>query len=185
MVSGLGSTCRSVILHLFRIPALRALAISSLAWLIVFGLLKERLWRGPRSGFFEDATVYDLGYSATRQEEARQWAAVQEDDLDQNHDHSRSQDPAICAAFVTYNRPQRQYLNESIGSMLAGLTINERDALNVRLLFAHSDPTVHPDWDRRWLGSLDSWSGYNLTEPEMEKVRYVEEERNFYIKGVL
>lgn len=185
MAGGLGPACKSVFLHLARLSAFRALAISTVAWLVLFGLLKERLWRDPRSGFFEDATVYDLGYSAVRQEEARIWTATQESNPGHNYNSSTGHDPLICAAFVTYNRPGRQYLNESIGSMLAGITTNERDVLNLRLLFAHSDPTVHPDWDRTWLGSLNSWAGYNFTEPEMEKVRSLEQERKFYVKGVL
>lgn len=69
--------------------------------------------------------------------------------------------------------------------MLAGLTDDERNAINVRLLFAHSDPTVHPDWDRKWLRAVDSWSTYNLTQSDFERTKVVEKERNFYVKGVL
>jgi hypothetical protein len=153
-------------------------------WLVTFGLLKTALWREPRSGFFQDKTVYDLQYSSVRQDEARAWVDEQESRLDSSRNDVGSK-PVICAALATYRRSTRQYLNETIGSMLAGLTDDERDALNVRILFAHADPVEHPDWDRKWLRSVDSWSGYNLTKSELERAILAEKERNFYVKGVM
>lgn len=176
--------CHEVIKRLLRIPAFRALLLSTALWLITFGLLKERLWREPRSGFFEDATVYDLGYSAVRQTEARAWASVQGTEVTAPP-VSTAHKPVMCAALATYNRPGIQYLNETVGSMLAGLTVDERNALNVRILFAHSDPSDHPDWGRKWLEAVDSWSGYNVTESDFEEAKAAEKERNFYVKGVL
>lgn len=170
--------------RLLQSHAIRAFLISAAVWLTAFGLLKERLWRAPRSGFFEDAKVYDLGYSALRQEEARAWTSAQNSGVNHRLQFAAATAP-ICAALVTYDRPQRQYLNETIGSMLMDLTADERQAINVRLVFAHTDPAVHPDWNRTWLQVLDSWTGYNATEQDLETVRKAEEERNFYFKGVL
>ncbi|KJY01324.1 hypothetical protein TI39_contig297g00006 [Zymoseptoria brevis] len=76
--------------------------------------------------------------------------------------------------------------NETIGSLLEDLTADEREALDVRLLFAHSEPSVHPDWNRTWLRAIDSWSGYDdLTKSELERVLIAEKDRNFYVKGVV
>jgi hypothetical protein len=180
--------------YLSTFPAVRVLLFATIVWLTLFGLLKERLWRDPRSGFFDPAKAYDLHYSAIRQEQARAWIAEQ--DQIRVPDHGRSklylssssipEPAAICVGLVTCNRPGRQYLNETIGSMLEGLTADERKALNVRLLFAHSDPSVHPDWDQNWLRGIDAWSGYeNLTLSETRRLRRAERERNFYVKGVM
>jgi hypothetical protein len=62
-----------------------------------------------------------------------------------------SSDPVICAAVVTVRRDNVQYLNTTIGTMLAGLSQEERSAVHARLLFADTDPQVHPDYGRQWL----------------------------------
>lgn len=87
--------------------------------------------------------------------------------------------------MATYKRPERQYLNESLGSLLVGLTPEERRALHIKVLFSHTDPWTHPDWNRTWLRVLDSWSGYELSDSEMTDVRAVEAEENFYVKGIM
>ena len=164
--------------------ATRVCLVTGFTWFLLFITLKHFLWRDPHSGFFQDATVYELGYSALRRDEARAYIAIH-DQGDQNAALLSGHDPTICAAMVTYKRPQRQYLNESIGSLLVGLTTEERQALNIRLLFSHSDPWRHPDWNRTWLQVVDSWSGYELSASKLSEVRDIEAEENFYAKGVM
>jgi hypothetical protein len=57
--------------------------------------------------------------------------------------------------MVTVKRNKVQYLNDTIGSMLVGLTPEERSAIDVRLLFADFDASIHPEWNELWLKKLD------------------------------
>lgn len=163
----------------------RALIGTLIAWLLLFGLCKQLLWRDPHSGFFSEEGVYDLGYSTARQAEAHAYIDQAEvDNALAAPRGSQKPPPVICAGVTTFKRDPINYLNETVGSMLAGLTSEERSALNVRLLFAHVDPTIHVDWNRDWLRVVDQWAGYNATREELDRIRSWETEPNFYAKGV-
>ncbi|GAB7335357.1 hypothetical protein MBLNU13_g07743t2 [Cladosporium sp. NU13] len=134
--------------------------------------------------FFSEDGVYDLDYSSFRQAEAHEYIA-QADAGDHNQTQSpRTGTPSICAAITTFNRKGRQYLNETVGSMLAGLTDEERNELEVQLLFAHVDSTIHSDWNARWLDTLDRWGTYNVSDERLSQVQEWETAQNFYAKGV-
>lgn len=96
-----------------------------------------------------------------------------------------SNDPVICAGIVTVKRDPLQYLNKTIGSMLAGLTDEERSAMHIRLLFAETEPQMHPDYRQHWLDHLESAETYNVSSEDFVHLRELEEARNFFKKGVL
>jgi hypothetical protein len=180
-------------------PAARVLVLCSLIWLLCFGYGRFFLWRDPHSAYFRSETVYDLGYSAARQNESRAFVANVTREL-ANHDASETREgiptrpktgpsPAICAAFVTVRRDSdaaRLYLADALGSMLAGLDPRERAALNVSLLFADTDPARHPDWRAPWVRALaDSAAGYvGVSDIVLSGLRQAEEERDLQLKGV-
>lgn len=96
-----------------------------------------------------------------------------------------SSDPVICAGVVTVRRDNVQYLNTTIGTMLAGLSQEGRSAVHARLLFADTDPQVHPDYRRQWLERLDHVETYNVSSNTLAHLRALEDAQNFYEKGVL
>jgi len=97
-----------------------------------------------------------------------------------------SENPEICAAFVTVRRDGKQYIDVAVGSMLEGLTDEERSKLYSYVFFANTDPAVHPTWDKPWLrNAVDAALSYNVSESTMEHLRELEEKRDFYAKGVL
>lgn len=173
------------ILDLTNSLAGRTLVFAIVLWLLIFAICKKFLWRDPHAAFFSEDGVYDLGYSLTRQSQAHEFIdrANSESSAPSRKDSTSS--PVICAAITTFNRHGRQYLNETVGSMLASLTAEERTALDVRLLFAHADSALHPDWNKSWLNSLNAWGGYNVTRQEMDHIKELEQKQNFYEKGVL
>lgn len=65
----------SSLFAILRTRPIRIILATGCSWLFLFVVLKHFLWRDPHSGFFEDATVYDLGYSALRRDEARTYIA--------------------------------------------------------------------------------------------------------------
>lgn len=62
-------------LRILSLPAARALLLCSLVWLLGFSYGRLFLWRDPHSAYFQSESVYDLGYSAVRQQEARDFIA--------------------------------------------------------------------------------------------------------------
>jgi hypothetical protein len=180
---------RSLFRQLLKLPPVRILIATGTIWLTVFTLFKFTLWREPHSAFFKSDHVYDLKYSALRQKEAIEFvrnANVSDAHRSPEADQVKSAfPPIICAAFVTIKRDNQQYLEESIGSMLHSLYPEERQALYLSLLFADTNPSVHPSWQQTWTHNLaDRVSTYNLTKEEMEKVKGAEEQRNWYVKGL-
>lgn len=175
------------------LPSIRALISSSagvtfactaIIWLSIFAACKHLLWRDPHAAFFSEDGVYDLHYSSFRQAEAHEYIAQAEAGARNRTETPRTGTPTICAAITTFNRNGRQYLNETVGSMLAGLTDEERNELEVQLLFAHVDSTIHPDWSARWLDTLDRWGTYNVSDGHLSQVQEWETAQNFYAKGV-
>jgi hypothetical protein len=166
-------------------PVGYTLACTLLVWLLIFAGCKQLLWRDPHAAFFQEEGVYDLRYSLVRQAEAHTY--INDAEFNTTLLLPNKQDkppPVICAAYATFRRGGREYLNESIGTMLEGLTKEERSILDVRVLFAHTDPTVHSDWGKGWLHVLDNWSGYNVSQEQLEHLRELENVKNFYEKGV-
>ena len=175
------------------LPAIRVLVTSSagitlactaILWLSIFAACKQLLWRDPHTAFFSEEGVYDLDYSSFRQAEAHEFIAQANSGAHNRTHISGISSPSICAAITTFNRNGRQYLNETVGSMLAGLTDEERNELEVQLLFAHVDSTVHPDWNARWLEAMDQSGTYNVSREDLSRVQEWEAAQNFYAKGV-
>jgi hypothetical protein len=164
--------------------ASKTLACATLVWLLIFATCKRLLWRDPHAAFFSETGAYDLKYSLLRQAEAQEYIHDIETNVRHPRPEAARQVPVICAAITTFKRDGRQYLNGTVGTMLAGLTNEERSLLEVRLLFAHADGVVHPDWDSRWLDTVDHWSGYNVSQEDLTHIQELEKAQNFYAKGV-
>jgi hypothetical protein len=190
-------------LRILSLPAARALIVCGLIWLLTFAYGRLFLWRDPHSAYFRSESVYDLDYSAVRQQQAREFIArATESTKTNSNDNSNNNGapkpkpppkagdtPALCAAFVTVRRDSdaaRLYLSDALGSMLSGLDVRERSALSLKLLFANTDPTQHPDWDAPWVRALaDEAAGYrNLTSLQSAGLRKAEEEKDLQLKGV-
>ena len=162
----------------------KTLACTAILWLLVFAACKQLLWRDTHAAFFSETGVYELDYSLYRQAEAHEFIQHANTDAHGPRPENTKPAPVICAAITTFNRDGRQYLNETVGSMLVGLTMEERSVLDVRLLFAHAEGAVHPDWDSGWLDTLDHWGGYNVSKEDLEHIYELETTQNFYAKGV-
>ena len=195
------------------IPAVQALAVSSLLWLIIFVYCNYALWRDPHGAYFHSENVYDLDYSLVRQEESRGFlhqltlkslsnatTTDETDDADDTGDNippipppvHASDHPILCAAFATVRRPRNpnavHYFSDSVGSMLEGLTPKERAAINATVLFANADdPTKHPDYSAPWLPALvDHYAGYeHLSDDEIAELLRLQKGEDFQRKGVL
>ncbi|KAL4752036.1 hypothetical protein BDW72DRAFT_172330 [Aspergillus terricola var. indicus] len=131
--------------------------------------------------------VYDLDYSLHREHEAWHFISRHNVAIDPP-DYTRgalNRTPSVCVAMVTVRRELDTYFEASVGSLLEGLTERERRALYLSVLFADTDPTVHPSWGQKWVDRLvDEAGSYNVSTEQLEHLRMLERQRNFYEKGV-
>ncbi|RDW82956.1 transmembrane protein [Coleophoma crateriformis] len=160
----------------------RALIVSVACWLVAFQYCRYAFWRNPHSAFFQSEHVYDLQYSNYRKQQALEYIA--DNGAEDTPQHNLASPPEVCAAFVTVKR-EIQYVEAAIGSLLEGLTGEERENLHAYVLFANSDPTIHPTYSQPWLRKMvDSAEGYNVSVEVLDHLRELEAARNFYEKGV-
>ena len=172
----------------YRIRAIKAFFVSAILYLFAFQYCRNRYWRDPHSAFFDISHVYEWKYSLIREHEANHYVSFQEnnDDLKPGEIVKSGDNPLLCAAFVTVKRDVDNYFEESIGSMLEGLDPRERRALYLKVLFANTDPTRHPNWAQRWMDRLvDSAETYNVSESTFQYLQKLEVDRDFRTKGVL
>ncbi|KAH6634378.1 hypothetical protein B0J18DRAFT_416046 [Chaetomium sp. MPI-SDFR-AT-0129] len=123
--------------RLFSHSATRTLLVCTVLWLLAFGYGRVFLWRDPTSAYFraDDGRVYELGYSAVRQQQAREFVAGVVDGVSRGGDGDdggpgtesgqsengggggdRAGDaegtskagpsPALCAAFIAVRRQE-------------------------------------------------------------------------------
>lgn len=174
--------------HLGRLSAraVKVLFSCVLLWLVAFQYCRQLFWRDPHSAFFDDRQVYNLKYSLYREREAQHFIMQHNSLREPTEPVKGAPNPMLCASFVTVGRPSDNYFDPSIGSLLEGLDPRERRALYLRVLFADTDPAKHPSWDQKWVARLiDAANTYNVSSDQFHHLQMLEEDRNFYEKGVL
>ncbi|RAL59417.1 hypothetical protein DID88_006791 [Monilinia fructigena] len=79
----------------------------------------------------------------------------------------------------------RQYIDAALGTMVNGLSEEERRRLWVYVLFADMDPSVHPLWGEECLGRVvDEHGGYELSDEKKMWLGDLMTQREWQIKGV-
>src|SRR3954468_8902072 len=98
---------RTLIPTVISSPAGRTFLISLAVWLLAFFYCRHRFWRDPHSAFFQSEHVYEWKYTAYRRFQGISFL----DGLEkQNAPAAKASDnPEICAAFVTVKREGEQY----------------------------------------------------------------------------
>jgi hypothetical protein len=73
----------------------------------------------------------------------------------------------------------------TVGSLLHGLTKQERDDLHISVLIAEPDPTRHPNWNETWLRlAVDDVFTYDLDDTTMAHLRQLQKTQSYLEKGV-
>lgn len=171
--------------HYLNLRASKIFLSALLIWLLLFQFCRIKFWRDPHSAFFQEPHVYELGYSLHREREARHFISRHNSDLEPPPYVKSDLTPQVCVSFVTVRRDLDDYFEPS-GSSLEGLDEQERSKLYLSLLFANTEPRLHPSWGQRWLERLaDSATTYNVSVKQLEHLQELEKQRNFYEKGVL
>jgi len=131
--------------------------------------------RDPTSLFFAPRTAYTPRYSAQRRAQAASFIA-RANTSDYIWTKAQLGERKLCVGISSLATHGPAYLEGAVGSLLEGLTEDERRDMYVVVFVPHSDPRVHAAYEETWLAALtDHILTYNLSSTdEMARVRAME-----------
>jgi len=143
--------------------------------------------RDPTSVFFNPRTAYTPKYSSIRREQAEAFIASTNGTEYNVLGKGDTKKKKLCVGIPSISRKGAQYLHGSVGSLLEGLTPEERSEIHFIVFIPHSEPTIHPAYTEDWLPKLtDDLLTYDLPEDQMNHIRELEKEGGLYMeKGII
>lgn len=134
---------------------LRVCSCILLCSLVVIVALRGICDRDPGSIFFKPATAYRRKYSLVRQEQAEHYIDQASKDVKTVPSNSGlEQEKQLCVGIPSVGREGTRYLRTTVGSLLEGLSTEERNNIHLVVLIAHSDPFANPEYHEPWLANL-------------------------------
>jgi hypothetical protein len=148
-----------------------------LCYFSLFQYCRISYYRDPTSYFFDATRAYAPGYSDRRKNEA---AAFVQDELHLPRRRlSSDATPKLCVGIASIAREGVQYLHYSTGSVLHGLSEEERQEIVFIALLAHTNSSKHPDADSVWLpNAADQVLDYSAPFEKEEYVQSLEGNKN-------
>ncbi|KAF1945270.1 hypothetical protein EJ02DRAFT_339034 [Clathrospora elynae] len=139
--------------------------------------------RDPTSVFFNPRKGYAPRYSAVRRQQAGAFiSAYDPATVVKAGDEKKRK---LCVGIPSYNREAAQYLPDAVGSLLDGLTPEERQEIYLIVFIPHSKPEVHPAYREHWLSGLaDEVLIYGYGIDRMQYIRDMEQKRKFDEKSL-
>ncbi|KAJ4309390.1 hypothetical protein N0V94_008955 [Neodidymelliopsis sp. IMI 364377] len=143
--------------------------------------------RDPTSFFFNPRKGYAPRYSAIRRQQAEDFLesyhnATSHDIVKSGHERNRK----LCVGIPSFKREGVHYLRDTVGSLLEGLTPEERQEIYLIVFIPHSNPNVHPEYNEEWLpGLVDQVLTYEFGDDQMQHIRNMEREGGLYIEKAL
>jgi len=139
-------------------------------------------YRDPTSYFLDPNRAYERKYSVVRKEDAESYI----------HNTNTSTFPRItpkklkmCVGIATVARDGDQYVRSTIGSLLDGLTPDERGEIHLGVLIAHTGPHVHPIYGQQWLtNAVDKVYLYDVGQERFQNLVQWEKENDYRWKAV-
>ncbi|OAL51689.1 integral membrane protein-like protein [Pyrenochaeta sp. DS3sAY3a] len=108
--------------------------------------------RDPTSIFFNARKGYAPRYSAIRQQQAENFISAF--DPATVTKTGPEKDRKLCVGIPSFKREGKQYLPDAVGSLLEGLTPEERQEIYLIVFIPHSKPAQHPSYNEQWLTGL-------------------------------
>ncbi|KAK8037445.1 hypothetical protein PG991_000791 [Apiospora marii] len=171
-----------------------------LIYVLLLVYLREQCFRDPSSAFFRPERARVLSYSAFRQTQGRKFAEqaalhaplkwapdTSNDDKKNNDDNDKHAgddggigqqeplQPDVCIGIGSVDRHGFSYLKETLGSVLEGLDAAERRRVYVVVFLAHSNQSVHEDYNKPWLRNMaDALPTYTQDNETLALIRRLE-----------
>jgi len=172
---------KGVLRHVNQNPQLLILILPFFFYYIAKQYARVNFYRDPTSQYFDPSRAYDRMYTETRIAQADAFI-----NASATHTFKRmsTAPPFLCIGMLTVSRPGGfVYFRESVGSLLDGLTQEERNGIYLMPFITHTDPTKHPVYPEPWLRNVvDRILMYNeserLTKEQFEHIKELEAERD-------
>ena len=137
--------------------------------------------RDPTSLLFSPREGYKPAYSAIRIAQAEDFVAAASNGSKSAAPTSNAEAKKLCVGIPSIARKGARYLRTAVGSLLEGLTPEERAEIALIVFVPHSDPTIHPAYTEQWLPDLaDEVLVYDVTEDQMKHIKEMEAEGGLY-----
>ena len=127
-------------------------AVLFILYFFLYQYARISFYADPTSYFFNPLKAFKPGYSTQRQEEAAAFIGT-----NSNLPFKRLTNdtkPKLCIGIASIAREGINYLHLSTGSLLEGLTDQERGQIELKYLIPHTNPTLHPNWNSPWLRNV-------------------------------
>jgi hypothetical protein len=132
-----------------------AAALIAFAAIFLLTAVHLRPWsrRDPSSVFFDPSSAFEPQYSVLRTQQAIDYVdAVSA--TPQKYARPVSKNPQFALGIGTVQRDEVQYVKAAVGSLLQGLTKEERDQFHLTFFIAHTDPNLHSAFNESWFHTL-------------------------------
>lgn len=141
-------------------------------------------YRDPTSLFFDPQRGYQQGYSTVRRQEADTF--IESASKPTFNRTVASPTPKLCIGIASVARDGARYFPTSVGSLLAGLTTEERQGIYLVLFIAHTNPQTHPVYAEAWVENVaDRVLTYDLPTEQLEHIRQLEDDRGLFREKAL
>lgn len=130
-------------------PRRAAFAAFLLCYLVTCLYFRHVSARDPTSLFFDPRHGFDHIYSKSRLAEAEQYIinATMQTKVRGNSTDT----PDMAIGIATVQRRGQRYFRAAMGSLLHGLSDDQRDRFHLMVLIANTDPTTHKAYNETWL----------------------------------
>ncbi|KIN09161.1 hypothetical protein OIDMADRAFT_48987 [Oidiodendron maius Zn] len=161
-------------------PVLLCVLVTVFVFLLARNYAKLHFYRDPTSKFFDPSRAYERRYSEVRRREADVFVNVS---ATKPFLRNSTRPPLLCVGMLTIARPSGDvYFRTSVGSLLAGLTLHERDSIYLIPFVGHTNASAHPAFAEQWLHNVaDLVLTYNnskfLSEEQYVHIQELEMER--------
>jgi hypothetical protein len=136
--------------------------------------------RDPGSWFFDPHIAYRPQYADRRSFQAESFITAAESGPPFQRSAQPEEPPELCVGVPSIARDGVDYLRTTIGSLLEGLSREERDGIHLVVFIAHSNPEKHPATHQLWLNNLaDEILRYNVSKEQFDHVVEMESDRAF------
>ena len=166
-------------------PGAVALLIFTSLYLVAVQYCRLNSYRDPTSYFFDPNRAYLPGYSSVRQGEADAYiraATTAAPYRSRGPDSNKT----LCVGIASVAREGARYFRTTVGSVLEGLTEEERESVFLVVFIAHTDPAVHPAFSESWMHNVpDQVLTYDLSPDQLDHIRKLEGDRGLFREKAL
>ena len=135
----------------------------------------------PTSFFFNPRIGYAPRYSSLRREQAEAYIVAVSNGTQRINTIPNNENKKLCVGIPSISRKGARYLRTAVGSLLDGLTPEERSQIHLVVFIPHSDPTIHPAYNEQWLPDLaNDVLVYDVSDDQMKHIKEMEQEAGLF-----